>query len=319
MPFWSPFRRETLPSKKQPPKQHPLQQSEPPPLIPSWRRRPFTRLRWLRQRIRAERCDYDQDQSLKIEPATSIDEPSLGLEERPPFFDAPWTYLFWKQLANFRTFPRSRSMREIIALKGLEVKDLYNRHRPPRRGASRYSSSVLEDQNLTLSDAIERAVAHLFWAAGWRVDWLLYRTFEWAVKSLLWKTAQWIRRIFVFWAYGTMAWTVECYAVPPIPGSALALRFDGGAGEADQQLGPVIEELERAQKVIDHAIVYKGLGFDSVKCSVGDLARLSDSMRKVSWRMSLIYASIVKRKLLKQLGSILGNGWSWKSKNSSFI
>lgn len=101
-----------------------------------------------------------------------------------------------------------------------------------------------------------------------------------------------------------MAWTIECYAMPPVPCSVLALSSEGGiVEEVDKQLGPVVEELEKAQKVIVNAIARKGTGRASVRCSVGDLALLSDSMCRISWRMSLIYLSIAKERLLRRLAA----------------
>lgn len=196
---------------------------------------------------------------------------------------------------------RQRSMREIVALKGFETEKLYKlRSSSPVANLSSATRSSVADnhEDMTLSEIMERAVAHILWALGWYLDWMKYRILELLVKFLLWNGAQWLRRIHVWWIGGTMAWTIECYAMPELPCSALALRMGGRTEEMDQQLAPVVRELERAQKVIEHAIIRKGIGRDSVKCSIGDLARLSWSMFNVSWRMSQIYISIAKQKLL---------------------
>ncbi|KAK7924315.1 hypothetical protein PG985_006369 [Apiospora marii] len=310
--LWLLFRREAVPSKKQPPppppptKQHPAKQRDPSPpppppsSIPSWRRHPLTRLQWLRQRIRAQRWDYDHDQRRIPELVSSIDEPSVGLEPRPSLFTSPLGYFRYNRKIDCRVMARQRSMREIVALKGFEAEKLYNlRSSSPVASLSSTRSTAVDDhEDLTLSETVERAVVHIFWALGWLSDWTRYRLFELLVKCLLWKGAQWIRRIYVWWLGGTMAWTIECYAMPPAPCSALALRIGGRTEEMDQELVPVVGELERAQKVIEHALAHKGTGRDSVKCSVGDLARLSWSMFNASWRMSRIYICIAKQKLL---------------------
>ncbi|KAK8055654.1 hypothetical protein PG993_000881 [Apiospora rasikravindrae] len=320
MPFWSslwpsfwPFsRRDALPSKKRPLKQRPGQQTERESPIPSWQRHPFTRLRWLRQRIRAERFDYDCDQTLSIDSPqrepTFVDEPSHGLE-RPSFVTLPRRYIFFRFLVNnFAEFPRQRSLREILNNKGFEVRDLLNRRRPPPRsgGPQAHSSPAVEEHGLSLSDALEKTVSHFVWAIGWYQDWLLYAGFDWYVKTILWHSAQFIRRIFPFWAQGTMAWKIECYAMHPVPGTAMAQRYDGGVRERDPQLGPVVDELKRAQKVIERALLYKGFGLDSVKCSVGDLARLSGSLYKISRMLSGFYMGMARKMLLKQLGEVWG-------------
>lgn len=317
--FWLPFRREALPSKKQPPpetKQHPAKQRDPSPpppppsSTPSWRRHPLTRLQWLRQRIRAQRWDYDHDQRRITELVSSIDEPSVGLEPRPSFFRSPLGYLRYNRKINRRTMARQRSMREIAALKGFEAENLYNLGlSSPVAGlpSSTRSSAVEDHDDLTLSETIERAVVHFCWAIGWFMDWSMYRSLDLAVKCLLWKGAQWLRRIYVWWLGGTMAWAIECYAMPPVPCSALALKIAGRMEEVNQQLAQVVEELERSQKVIEHALIRKGIGRDSAKCSIGDLARLSGSMFKVSWRMSRIYICIAKKKLLQKFWYEKGN------------
>ncbi|KAK8125908.1 uncharacterized protein PG998_001667 [Apiospora kogelbergensis] len=256
------------PKKQQAPKQKPAEKSEPPSSIPSWRRHPLTRLRWFRRHIRAQRWNYDhQETSL----AWSLDQPSPGLPERPSFFESPLAHLHYKQLTDLLSMPRQRSIREMIALKGLEVEELYNRSRPSRprccrRAGPSYSlvadpASLVGDENLKLSEAIERAMAHICWAFGWLSDRQAYRSYDWIVKNLLWKKVQWIRRTYVWWAHGNMAWTIECYAMPPVPCSVLALSSEGGiVEEVDKQLGPVVEELEKAQKVIVNAIARKGTG-----------------------------------------------------------
>ncbi|KAK6842883.1 hypothetical protein PG987_003743 [Apiospora arundinis] len=309
--FWPSFcRGEALPSKKQQqqqpspgPKQKPAKKSEPPSSIPSWSRHPFTRFRWFRRRIRAQRWDYDQSHSSSL--VSSLDEPSPGLPERPSFFRSPSGYFHYWQLVDFLSKPRQRSIREMLALKGLEVQDLYNLFHPPpshcrSAGVSQslhhpLPSAFLEDRNL--SEIIERALTHFFWAIGWLSDRQAHRTYDWIVKHLLWKKVHWIRRAYVWWARGNMAWSIECYGMGPVPCSALALRADDHEKEADRELFPVVKELERAQRVILRAIAVKGTGQSSVKCSVGDLAQLYDSLWKVSWRMSRIYLSIAVKKL----------------------
>ncbi|KAK8088433.1 hypothetical protein PG997_003394 [Apiospora hydei] len=308
MPFWPSFwpsfwpfsRRGALPSKKR------------ETSIPSWKRHPFTRYRWLRQRIRAERFDYDCDMDLSIDEPhrepTSIDEPSRGLE-RPSFFDSPWRWLFFRFLVHsFVLSPRQRSIREILGNKGFEVRDLLNRrHPPPRSGGSQsHPPASAGGQGLSFSDVFEKTVFHFVCAIGWYQDWLLYTSFEWYVKTVLWHSAQFIRRIFPFWAQGTMAWKIECYAMNPVPGTLVAQRYDGGYRDRDPELGPIIDELEKAQKVIENALAYKGFGLDSVKCSVGDLARLSDSLRKISWMLHGIYKTMAKKMLLWYLNEALG-------------
>ncbi|KAK8138001.1 hypothetical protein PG984_001381 [Apiospora sp. TS-2023a] len=265
-----------------------LNEEPPPPTspTPTWRHHPLTSLRWLHQRIRAERWDYSLDH------LSSLDGPSPYLEPCPSFFTSPLGYLRCSR----KVMARQRSIREIVGLKGLEVEDLYNL----KSSSSIRSSAEMYHKDLTLSESLERAVAHGFWAVGWLVDWMMYGSVHLFIKCFFWKGAQWLRRIYVWWYDGTMAWAIECYAMPPVPCSALALKINGRREPVDQRLAPVVGELEKAHYMIRRASIRKGISRDSVKCSIGDLARLSWSLFKVSWRMSHIYISMAMGKLLRQ-------------------